>query len=68
MLTSTTGFLDWNWQDFVRINGSKKEGSSPLGASTTHPATDTHVKIMVKLTSSSHTINRTELSGIDIGM
>jgi ribonuclease HI len=54
--------------DFVYTDGSKKGGSSPLGAAATHPASDTRIKILVTSTPPSHTINRAELAGIDIGL
>jgi hypothetical protein len=62
------GVLAWNWHDFVYIDDSKKGGSSPLGAVATHPVLDTRVKILVPSTPPSHTINRAELAGTDIGL
>jgi ribonuclease HI len=43
-------------------------GHSPLGAAATDPASDTRIKIMVNSTPPSHTINRAELAGTDIGL
>jgi hypothetical protein len=42
--------------------------SSQLGAAATHPATDTHVKIMVSSTPPSHTTIRAELACIDVDL
>jgi ribonuclease HI len=64
----TRGTLAWNWQDFVYTDGSNKGGSSPLGAAATHPASDTRIKILVTSTPPSHTMNRAELVGMDIGL
>jgi ribonuclease HI len=64
----TRGELAWNWQDFGYRDGSKKGGPSPLGAAATHPASDSRIKILVSSTPPSHTINRAELAGIDIGL
>jgi hypothetical protein len=64
----TCGVLAWKCQYFINSDGSKKGGSSPLEATATHPTSDTCVKTMVISTPPSHTINRVELVGIDIGM
>jgi ribonuclease HI len=64
----TRGTLAWNWQDFVYTDGSKRGGSSPLGAAATHPVSDAKIKILVTSTPPSHTINHAELAGIDIGL
>jgi ribonuclease HI len=64
----TRGDLSWIREDFVYTYGSKKGGPSPVGAAATHPASDTRIKILVTSTPPSHTINRAELAGIDIGL
>jgi hypothetical protein len=64
----TRGALAWDWHDFVSTDGSKKGGLSPLGAATTHPASDPRAKILVTSTPPSHTIIRAEFAGIDIGL
>jgi ribonuclease HI len=64
----TRGTLAWNWQDFVYTYGSKKGSSSSLGGAATHPVSETKIKILVTSTPPSHTINRAEISGIDIGL
>jgi hypothetical protein len=46
----------------------KKGSCSSLGVAATHLATDTHVKIQVTSTPPSHTINRAELVGTDLGL
>jgi ribonuclease HI len=62
------GILDWNWHDFVHMNGSKKGSSSTLGAAATQPVTNAYVRIMVTSIPPSHTINSAELAGIEIDL
>jgi hypothetical protein len=64
----TRGELAWKWQDPVYTDGSMKGVPSPLGEAATHPASDTHIICLVTSTTPSHTLNRAELSGIDIGL
>jgi hypothetical protein len=66
--THTKGVRAWNWHDIVYTEGSKKGGSSPLRTLATHHAIDTRVKLMVNSSPSFHTINRAELTGMDIGL
>jgi ribonuclease HI len=64
----TKGELARNWQDLVYTDGFKKGGPYSLGTAATHPASDTRVKILVTSTPPSHTINRVELAGINVGL